>query len=110
LTEAFRQGGRGQVQDHAIEGRPWRIPLEQIRVPVTIWCGDDDRIVDPRQSQFLAAAIPSAHARAVEGAGHFLLADHATQVLISAVEGEPLPRDSDPPLLDRRGSRSERGR
>ena len=91
LTEAFRQGARGQVQDHALEGQPWRIPLEQIRVPVTIWYGDDDRLVDPRQSQILAAAIPTADARAVAGAGHFLLGDHAAQVLSSAVGAEPHP-------------------
>jgi pimeloyl-ACP methyl ester carboxylesterase len=85
-AEAFRQGSRGPAHDYTLEARPWAVPLGQIRVPIHIWHGQDDRLVSPQQSQIRAAAFPGATTHFVPGQGHLLLAgDHAQDALQSAI-------------------------
>jgi|SRR5690242_1733803 len=86
VAEGFRQGSRGPAHDYTLEARPWGVPLGQIRVPVHIWHGQDDRLVSPQQSQILAAALPGATTHFVPGQGHLLLAgDYAQDALQSAL-------------------------
>ena len=85
-AEGFRQGSRGPAHDYTLEARPWAVPLGQIRVPIEIWHGEDDRLVSPQQSRILAAALPGATTHVVPGQGHLLLAgDHAKDALRSAI-------------------------
>ncbi len=64
------------------------MPLGQIRVPVEIWHGDDDRLVFPQASRILAGALPAATTHIVPGAGHLLDAsDHVKDVLHSVLTG-----------------------
>jgi pimeloyl-ACP methyl ester carboxylesterase len=87
-AEAFAQGSRGPAHDYTLEARPWGVPLDQIRVPVEIWHGEDDRLVSPQASQILAAAVPGAVTHFVPGEGHLLLAgNHAKAALQSALRG-----------------------
>jgi pimeloyl-ACP methyl ester carboxylesterase len=79
VAEGFRQGSRGPAHDYTLEARPWGVPLGQIRVPVHIWHGQDDRLVSPQQSQILAAALPGATTHLVSGQGHLLLAGRYAQ-------------------------------
>jgi pimeloyl-ACP methyl ester carboxylesterase len=86
VAEAFRQGSRGPAHDQKLEARPWGVPLGQIRVPIQIWHGQDDRLVSPQQSRILAAALPDATTHFVPGQGHLMLAgDHAKDALRSAL-------------------------
>ena len=88
LAEAFRQGGRGPAHDYTLEARPWGVPLDQIRVPIEIWHGDDDRLVPAQASRILAGALPAATTHFVPGAGHLLDAsDHVKDVLRSVLSG-----------------------
>jgi pimeloyl-ACP methyl ester carboxylesterase len=85
-AEAFRQGGRGPARDYTLEARPWGVPLGKIRVPIEIWHGEDDRLVSPRASRILAAALPGATTHFVPGEGHLLMAgNHAKNALRSAL-------------------------
>jgi pimeloyl-ACP methyl ester carboxylesterase len=87
-AEAFRQGSRGPAHDYTLEARPWGVPLSEIRVPIEIWHGEDDRLVSPQQSRILAAAVPGAVTHFVPGQGHLLLAGrHAKDALQSALSG-----------------------
>ena len=64
------------------------MPTGQIRVPVEIWHGEDDRLVSPQASRILAAALPGASTHFVPGEGHLLLAGtHAKAALQSALSG-----------------------
>jgi pimeloyl-ACP methyl ester carboxylesterase len=86
VAEAFRQGGRGPAHDYGLEGRPWGIPVSDIRVPVTIWHGEDDRMVPVTQGRILAAAMPSADRNFLPGIGHFSLGvRHGKEILRSAL-------------------------
>jgi pimeloyl-ACP methyl ester carboxylesterase len=85
-AEAFRQGGRGPAHDYTLEARPWGVPLGQIRVPIEIWHGEDDRLVSPQASRILAAALPDASTHFLPGEGHLLMAGHhAKDALQSAL-------------------------
>ena len=62
------------------------MPLGQIRVPIEIWHGEDDRLVSPRASRILAADLPGATTHFVPGEGHLLMAgNHARNALRSAL-------------------------
>jgi pimeloyl-ACP methyl ester carboxylesterase len=84
VAEAFRQGSRGPAHDYTLEARPWGVPLGQIRVPVEIWHGEDDRLVSPQQSRILAAALPGATTHFAPGQGHLLLAGHHAKAALQS--------------------------
>ena len=85
VAEAFRQGGRGVAHDNTLEARSWNVPLDQIQVPIQIWHGEDDHIVPPQASRIFAEALPGATTHIVPGAGHFMIADHASDTLQSVL-------------------------
>ena len=88
VAEAFRQGSRGPAHDYTLEARPWGVPTGQIRVPIEIWHGEDDRLVSPQASRILAAALPGAITHFVPREGHLLLAgNYAKAALQSALGG-----------------------
>jgi pimeloyl-ACP methyl ester carboxylesterase len=45
----------------------------QIKLPVLVICGDDDKMMPPAMSQFLADNIPGAQLALIEGAGHMVM-------------------------------------
>jgi pimeloyl-ACP methyl ester carboxylesterase len=54
----------------AIVGHAALHRLKQIRAPTLVITGDADRLVPPRNSEVLAAAIPDARLLVLPGAGH----------------------------------------
>jgi pimeloyl-ACP methyl ester carboxylesterase len=73
VREALRQGGRGAAWDLVLYSRPWGFALEDVRVPVHLWHGEDDRTVPPEFGRFLAARLPDCRAEFLPGEGHFSL-------------------------------------
>jgi pimeloyl-ACP methyl ester carboxylesterase len=71
FREAFRQGGAGAASDGLIYGADWGLDLAAIKSPVYLWHGEDDRIVPPAMTKWLAKRIPGAHASYLPGEGHF---------------------------------------
>jgi len=54
--------------------------LDAVRVPVLVWAGSEDDITPPRQSEWLAQAMPASQPvdlRITRGAGHFSFMDSA---------------------------------
>jgi len=51
--------------------RPWGFAPEDLRVPVDVWQGSDDRLVTPKWALELAHRIPAATLH-LEPGGHFL--------------------------------------
>jgi pimeloyl-ACP methyl ester carboxylesterase len=79
LSENTRAGLRHGVDgwlddDEAIIVRPWGFDLGSISRAVTIWQGDQDRMVPLAHGEWLAAHVPGAQTRLLPGHGHLSLA------------------------------------
>ncbi|MEU6584141.1 alpha/beta hydrolase [Nocardia sp. NPDC046763] len=68
--EALRQP-HGVVEEYRAMVRPWGFAPEDIRVPVDIWAGTDDQLIDPSWPGELARRIPGATLH-LQAGGHFL--------------------------------------
>ncbi|MFJ9370295.1 alpha/beta fold hydrolase [Nocardia sp. NPDC101769] len=68
--EALRQP-QGVVEEYRAMVRPWGFAPEDIRVPVDIWAGTDDQLIDPSWPGELARRIPDATLH-LQAGGHFL--------------------------------------
>ncbi len=68
--EALRQP-QGVVEEYNAMTRPWGFAPEDLQVPVDVWGGTDDQLVDPRWPHELASRIPNATLHVMPG-GHFL--------------------------------------
>ena len=87
VREAVRQGTEGCVQDYRIFGDPWGFSLEEIKVPVQIWEGADDRTGPPGYRAFLQAHIAHATVTVVPGEGHLSLLPHQAPAIFAALLG-----------------------
>ncbi|MEC3920272.1 alpha/beta fold hydrolase [Nocardia sp. CDC160] len=82
IRTAFVPGSRGTAADmQRLFARPWGFDPADIVVPTVIWHGTRDANVPVGDGRRLAAMIPGAQMRLVEGAGHLLFVDHAAAVL-----------------------------
>ena len=87
LREAVRQGTSGCVQDYRVFGDPWGFALDEIRVPVHIWEGGEDRTGPPEYREFLRRHIPGATVTVVPGEGHLSLLPHQAPAIFDALLG-----------------------
>lgn len=65
---------------------PWDVDLAGIDVPVTLWYGTNDDVVDLSVGTALAEALPRARFEIVDGASHLLLLTHWTALLESLAQ------------------------
>jgi pimeloyl-ACP methyl ester carboxylesterase len=94
VREALRQGTAGCVQDYRIFGDPWGFSLEEIRVPVQIWEGSDDRTGPPGYRAFLQRHIAHATVTVVPGEGHLSLLPHQAPAIFAALRGDDQSAES----------------
>jgi len=89
LREALRPGAQGYVQDIRVLARPWGFALEDIRVPVQLWHGDEDRVIPLHHGRYLASVIPGATLRICPGEAHMLMWNHLGEILMAAAGMPP---------------------
>jgi len=77
---------KAAAQDMAILGADWGFRLEDIKVPVQVWHGTEDRNVPFSQGEYQARTIPDATLHRLLGEGHLFLHDHLEEVLASVTE------------------------
>lgn len=87
VPEAFRQGIQGADHDLTIEARPWGFALNDIKIPVDVWHGEDD-IVPVKQARIVAEHIPNARPKFFPNEGHLLIVSHFEEVLRAVVGDE----------------------
>jgi pimeloyl-ACP methyl ester carboxylesterase len=87
VREAVRQGTAGCVQDYRVFGDPWGFSLEEIRAPVHIWEGGEDRTGPPGYRAFLKRHIAHATVTVVPGEGHLSLLPHQAPAIFDALLG-----------------------
>ncbi|MHB1532819.1 alpha/beta fold hydrolase [Acidithiobacillus sp.] len=80
LREALRKGTAGMADDLCVLSRPWGFLLENIRVPVHIWPGAHDQVIDPRIGLTMGERMPGAQCRLLEDGAHMIPLTHAAQI------------------------------
>ena len=71
--DAWAGSADGVFDDAQIYAQPWGFAPEEIRVPVSVWHGRDDRNFRWPVAEALAARIPGARLHLVENEGHYSL-------------------------------------
>jgi pimeloyl-ACP methyl ester carboxylesterase len=79
--EAMRQPP-GAVEEYRAWMRPWGFAPEDLDVPVDVWAGADDQLVDQSWPQRLASRIPNATLNIRDG-GHFVAHLHYREIFDS---------------------------
>lgn len=73
LRASVSSGIWGWLDDDMAFTAPWGFDLASIRVPVSVWQGQQDRMVPFRHGEWLASHIPNADARLYPDLGHLSL-------------------------------------
>jgi pimeloyl-ACP methyl ester carboxylesterase len=71
MREALRQGARGPARELRVLNRRWGFKLEEIRVPVWLWYGQEDRNVPPELARFVSERVPGSRTTFYRADGHF---------------------------------------
>lgn len=81
IFESTRQGGMGVVDDYRAVAQDWGFDLSDIKGHVTLWHGDEDRLLPILMTQYLKDHIPHVTVNIVPKRGHFLLHRMLDEVL-----------------------------
>ena len=73
LRHAFSNGAHGLHDDDQAFIHNWGFSVEEISVPVTLWFGDEDKMVPPTHGWWLSENIPGAVAEHRAPEGHISL-------------------------------------
>ena len=77
IFESQRRAWRGSVEgvliDAQIYAQPWELALEDVRVPVRLWHGIEDRAFAVRLAEEIANRFPNCKARFIKDEGHYSL-------------------------------------
>jgi pimeloyl-ACP methyl ester carboxylesterase len=70
---AWRGSAAGVMADAQIYVQPWGFAIEDVRVPVRLWHGKQDRAFSVGLAEELAKRLPDCTARFIDDAGHYSL-------------------------------------
>lgn len=71
FCEGLRQGGAGAARDLELYAAPWGIELDRIAAPVTLWHGEEDRIIPAWLARQLVAQLPAVTPHFLACEGHY---------------------------------------
>jgi pimeloyl-ACP methyl ester carboxylesterase len=70
---AWRGSAEGVMADAQIYAQAWGFGIEEVRVPVRLWHGTQDRAFSVHLAEEVARQLPNCQAHFVDGAGHYSL-------------------------------------
>ena len=73
LREGLAPGAEGGIEDELALVAPWGVELAGVRVPVSLWSGEQDTDTPAGHARWLATAIPGAELRLFPEDGHLSL-------------------------------------
>jgi pimeloyl-ACP methyl ester carboxylesterase len=68
---AWETSAEGPLADAQIYAQPWGFSLRELRVPVRLWHGENDRSFSAALARATGAQIPNCSVRIIENAGHY---------------------------------------
>ncbi|MFE8702843.1 alpha/beta fold hydrolase [Cytobacillus sp. FJAT-54145] len=75
LGEAFRMSVDECVNEPVLLSKPWGFSASEIKTPVYVWHGENDKMSPFDEMKKLAASIPDCETNYIPGAGHFVSED-----------------------------------
>ncbi|MBA4395259.1 MAG: alpha/beta hydrolase [Desulfobacca sp.] len=87
FREAVKAGHRGPARDAVLYSRPWDFRVEDIRMEVDLFYGEEDTIVPSAAGRWLEKIIPRCRARYFPQEGHFSLILNQRQEIIEKLTG-----------------------
>lgn len=79
--EAFRQGKKGCAMDVKLYTNDWGFHLQDIKTPVFLWYGAEDKNVSLTMGEYYASQIPNSKLVIYPNEGHFVIRTHAKEIL-----------------------------
>jgi pimeloyl-ACP methyl ester carboxylesterase len=73
FKESMRNGHAGPARDVTLYANPWGFDLQDIRLRVHLWHGQQDAIVPISMGRYMADTIPNCRASFYDSEGHFSL-------------------------------------
>jgi len=73
LREGLAPGAEGGIEDEMALVAPWGVDLAGVRVPVSLWSGEQDTDTPARHARWLSTAIPGAELHLFSEEGHLSL-------------------------------------
>lgn len=92
LLATLDGGVPGLVEDYLISCRPWGFSPADVRTPVCLWHGMQDRIVPVEHAWQLAAALPSCRAAFDPDEGHFFFRRRVGEIAEAVVAAAAVSR------------------
>ncbi|MFN2508915.1 MAG: alpha/beta fold hydrolase [Chthoniobacterales bacterium] len=87
--QAWQASVEGLIADAEIYARPWGFRLEEVRTPVRLWHGKNDRTFSFILAKALAARLQNCQLRLVEDAGHYSLPiRHIREILADLIAAQ----------------------
>lgn len=85
VLESLKKGARGAQHESLLTVTDWGFRPQDIRLPVLLWHGEEDRNNPVAMGRWMAEAIPNCHASFYPGEGHLSLFKNNAREFIQSV-------------------------
>lgn len=81
MNESFRQGIKGPARDLYLYTTDWGFKVKDIKKPLYLWYGDDDKNVSLSMGKYYKNQVPGSTLTIYKGEGHFCRMNHYDEIL-----------------------------
>src|SRR3989344_7355951 len=79
--EAFRSGYKGVDQNVKLYTTDWGFKVKDIKVPILLWYGEDDKNVTLAMGKYYQSQIKNSKLKIYSGEGHLISRTHIEEIL-----------------------------
>ncbi len=82
MAECTRGGMKGPIASVGLEVKPWGFRLEDVKMHVAIWQGDEDTLARPAGAAYMASKLPNHTLHTIAGSGHMATIFNETESVL----------------------------